>query len=64
MFNRITDKAFNEGAEWGMDTFAWTIETLLLDGKSINEAYETTKDIYVNRLNLEKRLNAWKELNV
>ena len=64
MFNRITDKAFNEGCEWGIDTFAWTIETMLLDGKSLTEAYETSKDIYVNKDNLNKRLNAWKEINV
>ena len=64
MFNRRTDKAFNEGAEWGMDTFAWTVETLVLDGKSIDEAYQTTKDIYVNKKNLTSRLDAWKELHV
>jgi hypothetical protein len=64
MFNRRTDKAFNEGTEWAMDTFAWTVETMLLDGKSVEEAYQITKDIYVNQDSLKKRLDAWKELNV
>ena len=64
MFNKIRDKSFNEGTDWAMDTFAWTVETILLQGKSLEEAYQTAKDIYVNKKNLNSRLNAWKELNV
>jgi hypothetical protein len=64
MFNQIKDKIFNDGASWGMVTFAWTIETMLLQGKSINQAYEAAKSIYVDEKNLTKRLEAWKELNV
>jgi hypothetical protein len=64
MFNKIRDKSFNEGTDWAMDTFAWTVETILLQGKSLEEAYQTAKDIYVNKKNLNNRLNAWKELNV
>jgi len=64
MFNRIKDKAWNEGTEWGADTFAWTVEMLMLRGQSLEEAYEFTKSSYVNQKNLNSRLNAWKELNV
>ena len=64
MFNKLRDKAWNDGSGWGCDTFAWTMETLLLQGKTLEEAYETTKNIYTNKKNLERRLNAWKEYNV
>ena len=57
-------KGFDEGSEWAMDTFAWTIETMILDGKSLEEAYAIAKDIYVNKNNLQNRLEAWKELHV
>ena len=57
-------KGFDEGSEWGMDTFAWSIETMILDGMSLEEAYGTVKAIYVNKKNLQTRLEAWKELNV
>lgn len=57
-------RGFDEGSEWGMDTFAWSIETMILDGMSLEEAYGTVKAIYVNKKNLENRLEAWKELNV
>jgi len=57
-------KGFDEGSEWAMDTFAWTIETMILDGKSLEEAYGISKDIYVNKKNLQNRLEAWKELHV
>ena len=57
-------KGFDEGSEWAMDTFAWTIETMILDGKLLEEAYAITKDIYVNKNNLQNRLKAWKELHV
>ena len=55
---------FDEGSEWGIDTFAWSIETMILQGMSLEEAYGTVKAIYVNKKNLESRLEAWKELNV
>jgi hypothetical protein len=58
------EKGFDEGSQWGMDTFAWSIETMILDGMSLEEAYGTTKAIYVNKKNLQNRLEAWKELNV
>ena len=64
MFNKLRDKAWNDGSEWGCDTFAFTVETLLLKGMPLQEAYETTKDIYTNKKNLQRRLNYWKEYNV
>ena len=64
MFNKLRDKAWNDGSEWGCDTFAFTVETLLLNGMPLQEAYETTKDIYTNKKNLQRRLNYWKEYNV
>ena len=62
--NKHWSKGFDEGSEWAMDTFAWTMETMILDGKSLEEAYVTTKGIYVNKNNLQNRLEAWKELHV
>jgi len=57
-------KGFDEGSEWGMDSFAWTVETMMLDGISLEEAYDSAKRIYVNLDNLNRRINYWKELNV
>ena len=62
--NKHWSEGFDEGSEWAMDTFAWTMETMILDGKSLEEAYVTTKGIYVNKNNLQNRLEAWKELHV
>ena len=64
MFNRIKDKAWNEGSEWGIDTFAFLTEMHLMMGMSLQEAYDTTKRTMVNKANLESRLSALKESNV
>jgi hypothetical protein len=61
MFNKIKDKAWNEGSEWGYDTFAFTVETMILMGKSLDDAYAITKDIYTNKKKVQTRLDAWKE---
>ena len=67
MFN-LDRKAWNQGwdkgSQWGIDTFAWTVEMMLLKGFSLQEAYDYTKSSYVNHENLNKRLDAWKEYNV
>jgi hypothetical protein len=64
MFNRIKDKIWNDGTQWGVDTFAWTVETMLLEGETLEKAYEDTKAIYVNKADLQSRLDAWKENHV
>jgi len=57
-------RGFDEGSSWAMDTFAWTVETMMLDGISLEEAYDSAKRIYVNLDNLNSRINYWKELHV
>ena len=64
MFNRIKDKAWNEGSEWGIDTFAFLTEMHLMMGMSLQEAYDTTKKTMVNQANLESRLSALRESHV
>jgi len=64
MFKRIKDKAWNEGSEWGIDTFAFLTEMHLIMGMSLQEAYDTTKQTMVNKKNLESRLSALKESHV
>ena len=61
MFNRIKDRAWEDGSSWGVDTFAWTVETMILSGKSLEEAYEMTKSMLVNDEKLQSRIDAWKE---
>ena len=64
MFNEMKRKAWEDGSQWGIDTFAWTLEMLMIRGMTLEEAYESTKKTYVNRNNLKNRLDAWRELNV
>ena len=64
MFSKIKDESFDTGSQWGMDTFAWTVEMLMLKGMNLEEAYKLVKDTYTNKDSLNSRLDAWKELNV
>ena len=64
MFNKMKREAWEDGSQWGIDTFAWTLEMLMIRGMTLEEAYESTKKTYVNRNNLKNRLDAWRELNV
>jgi hypothetical protein len=64
MFNRLKDKAWNEGSEWGLDTFAYTVEMQMIMGYSLEEAYDFAKRTMVNAANLQSRLTAFKEYHV
>ena len=57
-------KGFDEGSQWAMDTFAWTVETRMIDGASLEEAYDFAKSIYANADNVNSRIKYWKESHV
>ena len=64
MFNRIKDKAWGDGSQWGVDTFAFMVEMHMLMGQTLQEAYDFTKKTMVNDANLDSRLNTFKETHV
>ena len=61
MFNRIKQKSWDEGSEWGLDTFAFIVEVWLIKGVDLQEAYNIAKSTMVNDKNLQSRLDAFKE---
>jgi hypothetical protein len=64
MFNSMKQKSWDEGSEWGLDTFAFIVEVNLYRGMDLQEAYDIAKDIMVNKKNLQDRLTAYKESDV
>jgi hypothetical protein len=64
MFNRMRQKAWDEGSDWGLDTFAFIVEVNLYRGLDLQDSYDIAKDIMVNKKNLEDRLTAYKESDV
>ena len=64
MFNKMRQKSWDEGSDWGLDTFAFIVEVWLYKGLDLQEAYNIAKDTMVNQKNLEKRLKAFKESDV
>ena len=64
MFNRIKQKSWDEGSDWGLDTFAFIIEVWLDKGMTLEEAYKIAKETMVNDKNLQSRLTAFRETNV
>jgi hypothetical protein len=64
MFNHMKQKSWDEGSEWGLDTFAFIVEVNLYRGMDLQEAYDIAKDIMVNKKNLQDRLTAYKESDV
>lgn len=64
MFNSVKEKAWDEGSQWGIDTFAFIMEMRMIMGHNLQEAYDITKQIMVNHVNLESRLAAFKESHV
>ena len=64
MFNKMKQRAWDEGSDWGLDTFAFIVEVWLWKGLDLREAYDIAKDTMVNHKNLQSRLNAFKETDV
>ena len=64
MFNKMRQKAWDEGSEWGLDTFAFIVEVWLDKGLDLQEAYNIAKDTMVNHKNLKNRLTAFRESDV
>jgi hypothetical protein len=60
----MKQKSWDEGSEWGLDTFAFIVEVNLYRGMDLQEAYDIAKDIMVNKKNLQDRLTAYKESDV